>query len=319
MSYLPINYKEVFASIPKYLGLYMNYRYGSWVGPYYLDGTPCRKRDDKLKVFMGRRGVVYVTEQGGQTLTLWDWLLTYGGLNGNEQVYKRLSGESLFDEFKESVDVEFTSTEGAPTKYVKWGAMIETTRGGVYEDNLYKLLCKKFGIRVTKRAYSRYFIGNKNRGELGWATVFWVIDRAGRVLNDTWIVYGEDGHRGRDRGCIGRKYKVRFGYNGKGYFGEHLLGLAITGGRKVYVVEAPKTALILTCAYPQNVYLATQGSGKLWDVDPSWILLPDNDSAGRAWVDKYPKQCSDWVGYYRGLGMSVDEGDDVGDLILKCK
>lgn len=305
---MDIDYRKIFNSLPSLMGLQMDLRYGKWYGGYYLNGQK-HERNDKLKCFFDR-GKIWIMEEGGETMGLWDWMLRYGGCIDNRQVAERLinGGQATISVYEPPK----TITE---TKYVYDYVMKRSMalKDG-YEDNLFKYLAKKFGSQRVTDIFRAYNVGNWDAfGKT--ATVFWVVDREQRVCRDSWIVYGEDGHRLRESGSIGCKFKVRDGFNGRAYFGEHLLML----NDNVFVVEAPKTALILACKYfPKYVFLANMGSGrKMNDLEPTWKIYADNDEAGRKWEKKYPKHYVDWVSFYRDKGVEVGEGEDIGDIIMK--
>lgn len=307
---MPIDHKKIFASLPAYMGLELSFKGRKWIGGYYLDGSKSG-RWDKMSCFLGKDGFIKISEQGGEVIGIWEWMSRYSGLHDKKEIYNKLSGEPMVG-FPRVLPEKIKEEYKGETKYVSWGA-VGHTESGSYKDNLFVYLAEKFGEQRVLSAYNKYLVGNMER-YAGLATVFWVIDEQNRVLHDTWIVYGTDGHRKKEKGCTGRKYKVDYGYNGRGYFGAHLLA---ENRGNIFLVEAPKTAVILSCAWPVNTYLATMGNTRLGVIGENWKLLPDNDAAGRKWNEKYPDKCVDWQAYYRGLGLDVQEGEDIGDLILK--
>jgi hypothetical protein len=247
-------------------------------------------------------------EEGGITVSLWDWMLKYGGCIDNRQVVDKLLNGGVV-----SLSPVMTEKTVKETKYVYADIMDKSMEGG-YSDNLFWYLSKKFGTKRVYEIFKAYNVGNWEM----WgktATVFWVVNREQKICRDSWIVYGEDGHRLREPGSIGSRFKVRDGFNGRAYFGEHLLML----NDNVFMVEAPKTALILACKYfPKYLFLANMGSSrKMEDLGETWKLYPDNDSAGKKWNEKYGDRCVDWVSFYRNKGIEVNEGDDIGDVIIK--
>lgn len=306
---MSLDHKKIFELLPGYMGLDLKFRGRRWTGGYYLDGSKS-DRWDKMCCFIGKDGCVKISEQGGEVMGIWEWMVRYSGLAGKEEIHNRLCGEPVGGITAEKA--KWKEEYRGETKYVPWEAVKAAAVGG-YKDNLFLYLREKFGEDRVLGVFRKYFIGNLKR-YLGLATVFWAIDGQNRPLHDSWIVYGTNGHRKKEKGCTGRKYKVDYGYNGRCYFGAHLLR---ENRGNIFLVEAPKTALILACAWPGNTYLASMGNSKLLDVGEKWILLPDNDSAGRKWNEKYPEKCVDWQGYYRGQGEDVSEGEDIGDIILK--
>ena len=98
-------------------------------------------------------------------------------------------------------------------------------------------------------------------------------------------------------------------------FGEHLL---VRGGQAV-VVEAVKTALLMTCIYPDRIWVATLGSGRLKALlrrNPHvhFTLFPDNDLPGRNWVDLAKQEGhSVFTEYWKHCA----DGEDIADVVLR--
>ena len=305
------DYPNIFSRLPEVMGLQLIRKGRSWMGAYYLDGHASNRPDKITCKLMPDGGQIGILEQGGENMSLWDWLLRYGGCADNGEVVKRMGAGKPITRIE---------TKREPWKEEKfkycptWEVKRSMSNG--YNDNLFSYLAGKFGAKRVFDAFKRYRVGNYEIGG-DLATVFWAIDREGRVCKDSWIKYGKDGHRIKEPGSIGSKYKVGDGYGNKAFFGEHLL--PERGERGVMVVEAPKTALIMSCADTRHLYLATFGSsvsGKL-SIGEDWRFIPDNDEAGRMWEKKYGEKCVAWADFYRGKGVEVNEGDDIGDAILK--
>ena len=140
----------------------------------------------------------------------------------------------------------------------------------------------------------RYCLGaTKNRG-----VIYWQIDREGRVHDGKVMYYGPDCHRLKDCNPTWisallaiREHRPKDSYTTSHcFFGLHLL----TGdvGREmddvVAVVEAEKSAVILSEIYPQYIWLAAGGLGEV-QADKfrplrghRVVLFPDTDPDGKA-------------------------------------
>lgn len=146
-----------------------------------------------------------------------------------------------------------------------------------------------------EHASQRYRLGaSKSRG-----VIFWQIDHEERIHNGKIMYYRDDCHRDKAHKPTWVSYllqqRYRFPDNppcSHALFGLHLLH---TGSRpRCAVVEAEKTAVILSEMYPQYLWLATGGLG---ETQPEKfrplrgcevILFPDTDPDGIAfkrWTD----------------------------------
>ena len=162
------------------------------------------------------------------------------------------------------------------------------------------------------RAADRYHLGRSRDG----GVIFWQIDSRGTTRDGKIMYYRDDCHRDKSRSpswCSARM-KAYYGYDGdlpvdRCLFGLHLLE---EGGRRkeerdysasdishstfhiphstksVAIVEAEKTAVIMSEVYPQYVWMAAGGLGmlnadKLRPLsDRHVILFPDTDPDGKA-------------------------------------
>ena len=140
-------------------------------------------------------------------------------------------------------------------------------------------------------AASRYCVGSsKNHG-----VIFWQIDREGRVHNGKVMYYRDDCHRMKGHNptwasfLLARRHHFHKGSWIPSYcfFGLHLLQEA-DGEKTVAVVEAEKTALILSEKYPQCIWLAAGGMGEVqsYKFRPlrghRIVMFPDTDTDGMA-------------------------------------
>ena len=140
------------------------------------------------------------------------------------------------------------------------------------------------------RAAERYRLGRSRDG----GVIFWQIDEMGRTRDGKIMYYREDCHRDKSRhpSWASARLKAYYGYDGdlpvdRCLFGLHLLGVV---GGAVCVVEAEKTAVIMSEVYPQYVWMAAGGlsalsAEKLRPLrDHKVVLFPDTDPDGTTYA-----------------------------------
>ena len=141
-----------------------------------------------------------------------------------------------------------------------------------------------------QRAAERYRLGRSRDG----GVIFWQIDEEGRTRDGKIMYYREDCHRDKSRhpSWASARLKAYYGYDGdlpvdRCLFGLHLLGVV---GGAVCVVEAEKTAVIMSEVYPQYVWMAAGGlsalsAEKLRPLrDHKVVLFPDTDPDGTTYA-----------------------------------
>lgn len=151
------------------------------------------------------------------------------------------------------------------------------------------VLCGYLTEEQMLRAADRYHLGRSHDG----GVIFWQIDQKGVVRDGKIMYYREDCHRDKARNpsWVSARMKAYYGYDGdlpveRCLFGLHLLHSAAT----VAVVEAEKTAVIMSERYPQYLWLASGGlsmltAEKLLPLrDQRVILFPDTDLDGKAFA-----------------------------------
>lgn len=155
-----------------------------------------------------------------------------------------------------------------PVKRTSWRApqnAVEATndhRGNVFAKWLVGILGQK-----AKDALRAYKVGTFPKGakrpELAGAMVYWQIGEDQRERSGKVIPYDGMGHRIKDLGAewvhsilTGRSMD-QLGC-AQVLFGQHLLPLHPSN--PVAIVESEKTAIIASCFYPDNIWLATGGS-----------------------------------------------------------
>ena len=140
------------------------------------------------------------------------------------------------------------------------------------------------------RAAGRYRLGRSQDG----GVIFWQIDDQGRTRDGKIMYYREDCHRDKSRhpSWASARLKAYYGYDGdlsvdRCLFGLHLLGVV---GGAVCIVEAEKTAVIMSEVYPQYVWMAAGGlsalsAEKLRPLrDHKVVLFPDTDPDGTTYA-----------------------------------
>ena len=157
--------------------------------------------------------------------------------------------------------------------------------------------------RQMLRAASRYRLGGSRRG----GVIFWQIDHEGRIHDGKVMYYRDDCHRDKDHrptwvSTLLRR-RCRWADDDRLYTTHCLFGLHLLSERRpwrgndvrtVCVVEAEKTAVILSEHYPDCLWMATGGLSELQPekLRPlhgrQVILFPDTDPDGtafRRWHD----------------------------------
>jgi hypothetical protein len=160
------------------------------------------------------------------------------------------------------------------------------------ENNFIKYLSGIFNTEVTNHLIERYFIGSSKH----WpgATVFWQIDRQGRIRTGKIMLYDHS---------TGKRIKIPHNHITwvhsalklpdfnlqQCFFGEHLLKSELS--KPVAIVESEKTAVIASAYLPKFIWLAV---GSLTNLSPgkfkclrnrNVFLFPDLNCFEK-WSDK---------------------------------
>ena len=155
-----------------------------------------------------------------------------------------------------------------------------------------------------QRAVQRYRLGRSSDG----GVIFWQIDTLGQIFDGKIMHYRPDGHRDHQRKPYWVSHALKRHYL-KGQeqlaaeipsqhclFGTHLVNAQFTmhnAQLAVAVVEAEKSAVILSEVYPEYLWLAAGGLYELTAVKlfplrgRRIILLPDTDTDGAAYATWY--------------------------------
>lgn len=285
---------------PKLLGMELREHGNQLEGGYYLNGDKHPYRRDKLKCFIWK-GRVFVQEEGAQCISLENWLQQYGGAADYRDALRMIKGE------RQTIDWsrEFRERKSTEIKYVS--PDILTGAGGydLRKCSLFNWMCGMFPEDKVREVWGRYNVTTDAHGN----AVFWYVDQSGRILYDKRIAYKEDGHRNREF-FPGRQYRVADGYAGKCYFGACLPD----DGKKAFIVESEKSALLASLYYGGRRFLATGGKGNLREIEPNMMLVPDMD-ARMEWEEKGEV----WPWWEKWPGGDIPDHADIGDMIVARK
>lgn len=306
---MEIDWDKVWTNIPEIMGMPDLRLVGSkWYGPYYMNGDRHATRNDKIVVSRGRRGdgAILVLEQGGESTTLWSWMIDYGGVDP-----KSVRGILCGAEMRQVIQTEQEYT--GPSRYVDWWRYVD--QGGtvfVWTDPFFEFLCGIYPRERVIEAFKKYHVttGLKHFRTGVSGTRFWYFDRKGRICHDKTMFYGPDGHRLHDCPPM-RMFKRKYGYTHNCLFGEDSIGRG-----SIKVVESEKTAILGYLEFGGN-WVACGGKNGLaclegLDKNRIW-LCPDVDAA-EEWA-KYGRVWNWW----ERCGVDVGEKWDIGDYILSKK
>lgn len=283
---------------PKLLGMELVKHGQSLQGGYYLNGERHAYRKDKLKVFISR-GSVWVREEGDRCLSLVQWLIEFGGAADYKDALRMINGESQALVWNREVREKAVSKVQYVDPSVLAGAKQYDLRG----CSLFRWMCTMFDEGKVRDVWDKYNVTTDSHGN----TVFWNIDQDGKILFDKRILYGEDGHRRKDF-FPGRQYRVADGYSGRCYFGACIPD----DGRKSFIVESEKSALLAALYYEGRRFLATGGKSNLREIEPNMMLVPDMD-ARMEWEEK-----GDVWPWWEKWGIPIEQipdHADIGDMI----
>lgn len=289
-----INYRKVFQNIPSITSLPFELHGNTWRGGFYIDGTKHARKHDKTVCYL-HGDKVFIRENGGEMLSMFDWLLKYGGCSGNADVLRVLS------EYSNENYVEFKERVRPAARFVNPSEVTRLRHR--YFGTLFNYLLSYVEPKRLREIWRMYEVG-----VIFDTAIFWYRNQDGNVCFDSRIDYLPSGRRNKEK-MPRRLFKSDDGYYNECLFGDHIEEFGPT-----VVVESEKTAIIGACFYPDFRWLATGGKNKAYLCrDKGYIMAPDFEpdaieiwaSIGRLWQW--------WDGY------GVSEGEDVGDLILrKC-
>jgi hypothetical protein len=283
------------------MGLDLTFHNNAWEGRYYLNGDIHAYKRDKLKVKVWQHdgyASIMVYEQGGDCMSLQNWLVTYGGASDYKHAENIMEGNSASISFKRL----YINRNTVAIQYVTEDEYREFNDIPRHRCNLYNFMCRYFGENKVSEVWDRYKVTTDKYGNVVW----WYLNADGKICYDKVMRYGQDGHRDKSFGGS-RRFKTDMGYRERPLFGAHLLS---DSDEKIYVVESEKSALITACITDRLV-VATGGKTNLKDTDSRFILLPDIDAVDE-WANK--GKIFEW---WRNWGSSsVTSHADVADMIL---
>ena len=288
---------RAFERIPEITGLELTRHGNKWQGGYYLNGDTHPFRRDKLKVVMWKNGI-WLFEEGGDGMSLENWLQQRGIAREYRDALKIIEGESVG--FKWDGKVREKQKSGL---YVTPDVMMGAKQYDLKKCSLFRWMCKMFPEEKVRRVWDMYNVTTDSHGN----AVFWMVDQNGKILCDKRILYREDGHRDKNF-FPGRQYRVGDGYTNRCYFGACLPD----DGRKAFIVESEKSAILAALYYEGRRFLATGGKGNLREVEPNMMLVPDMD-ARIEWAEK-----GDIWPWWEKWGLPIEqipEKADIGDMI----
>lgn len=288
--------------IPEIMGMNLEWKRGGWQGGYYMNGERHPYRKDKLKVRVWRNekgSMLWIHEEGGESLSLVNWLQRYGGASDWEEAMDILKGNSTP---KRELLEYIRPKEG---KYVPEEVFAEYCQYDLGKCNLFNFMCRLFGQQRVMEAWAKYYVTSDSGGNVVW----WYRDTEGRILHDKVMRYSYIGKR--DKAFTTRRFKTADGFSGRAYFGSHL----VEEGKKVVLLESEKSVLLCACYFGMDndmVFLGTGGKSNTRDIDENTILLPDMDAIS-AWSDTKGVICEWW----NLFDVEIGEKDDIGDAIVK--
>lgn len=293
-----IDFEKIFHCLPQITGFEWTSKGKHYISNHYMDGSVSSRKDKLVATLGSNNDGITLIEQGGNATTLYKWLFEFGGCNSDKEVLKVLSLDTT------NVFVPPKPKE-KPSRYVDRSRIIKYNYNYC---NLYKFLCKIYGINKVKHAFDLYEVFPTPIYHNRWATTFLYINNDGNICHDKKIKYTENGKR--DKSFTGfRTFKTDDGYSQRCLFGEHLIKNYMG---KIRICESEKTALIFYLEYG-HICLATGGSNNISQINKKHILLRDYDLAGEKWQELFPTQCPNWWVNFD----NVEIGDDIADCILR--
>ena len=267
-------------------------------GGYYINGDTHAYRKDKLKVYISRGGV-WVTEEGGDTESLPNWLIKYAGAEGFKDAIRMINGQ------KQGIDWDRKERAHVVPKliYVPKEALDGASNYDLSRCNLFRWMCGLFPEQRVREVWKMYNVTTDSYGN----AVFWYMDKDGHILFDKRILYKEDGHRDKNF-HPGRQYRIADGYSGRCYFGD----CVPEDGKKTFVMESEKSALLFALHYGRRA-VATGGKNNVHEGMENVLLVPDMDAR-----DLWKEKGEVWA-WWEKWGLpegQIPEKADVGDMIV---
>lgn len=288
---------RAFENIPQIVGMELVRRGDQWQGGYYLDGNRHPFRRDKLKVRKWNNDII-LCEEGGESMFICKWLMTYGGASDYWDAVRILRGQSA-----PIVYVPKERKVVQEIKYVSKDVLMAAKNWDLRKSPLFRHMCELFSEDRVRAVWNAYNVTANSKG----GTVFWYLNSSGRICHDKIIWYGEDAHRIKTL-PMGRTYKKGDGYIESPMFGSHFKN------KPKGILESEKSALYASCYYG-GVWLATGGKGNLRNSE-NIPIYADRD-AEEDWSQK--GHCVDWYSDWPECGEHSDLADKIEWQILHNK
>ena len=146
------------------------------------------------------------------------------------------------------------STDTENTSWAMWQSWLST------DTTFCRALvgCGYLSEEQMQRAAGRYRLGRSHDG----GVIFWQIDQKGVVRDGKIMYYREDCHRDKARNpsWVSARMKAYYGYDGSLPVERCLFGLHLLSEKgAVAIVEAEKTAVIMSERFPQYIWMAAGG------------------------------------------------------------
>lgn len=275
----------------------------------------------------GRRSFTYYVSRGGRTVNdptrgIYYGICYHRNSCGYINYPNGVADPDTTDGSSQAI-TEAPAQPQQPPQYYPVSLLKQTLKP--FGSNLLKYLQKLKLPNLAEKAH-QYFIGATRDG----GTIFWQIDLHDKIHRGKIMFYGSDGHRIKDAKGNGKVSSVRVRIGRPittepniCYFGAHLL--TRFPNADVGVVESEKTALICSCIFPQQVWLATGTKNNLHSQyseclkGRNVIVYPDYD-AFEEWSEKMRFIAEAYKIKYKIDDSILQFGsgkEDLADLLLK--
>ena len=306
-----IDLYAVMQHIPEIMNMNLVWRKGAWEGRYYISGErhPYKKDKLKIKFWRNEKGCsIWLHEQGGDSMSLQNWLQRYGGAADWKEAMDIMRGNSRPD--PKLLNLIRTGSDTHEVKYIAKSDYKACSLFDLRRCPLFVWMAGIFGKEQVRDVWAKYHVTTDGDG----LAVFWYTNSDGKICYDKRIKYKYDGHRDKTFGGT-RKYLTKDGYMERPMFGAHLVYSGNEDSDKeVCVVESEKSALILSLTFPDKTFLATGGKNNLRDVDDCMLLYPDIDAI-ELWSSIPHARIVEW---WKDEDVRSDH-DDYADVVIRKK
>lgn len=306
-----IDLYAVMQHIPEIMNMNLVWRKGAWEGRYYLSGErhPYKKDKLKIKFWRNEKGCsIWLHEQGGDSMSLQQWLVRYGGAADWKEAMDMMRGNSRPD--PKLLNLIRTGSDTHEVKYIAKSDYKACSLFDLRRCPLFVWMAGIFGKEQVRDVWAKYHVTTDGEG----LAVFWYTNSDGKICYDKRIKYKYDGHRDKTFGGT-RKHLTKDGYMERPMFGAHLVYSGNDDSDKeVCVVESEKSALILSLTFPDKTFLATGGKNNLRDVDDCMLLYPDIDAI-ELWSSIPHARIVEW---WKDEDVRSDH-DDYADVVIRKK